>query len=598
MPLIELRDISVGFGGPSLLDGVDLRIEPRERVCLVGRNGAGKSTLLSVLAGTLEPESGERTGDRALRVTALAQDQLEEYAGTVRDLVASGIPADEHAHGWQPVHQAEALVDRMQLDGAAMYATLSGGMRRRAWLARALAGAPDLLLLDEPTNHLDIEAIRWLEQFLSGWAGTLVFVSHDRAFMQALATRVVEIDRGRVFSWPGDYENYIRRRDARLEAEQTEQAQFDRKLAQEEQWIRQGIKARRTRNEGRVRALKDMREQRRERRAKTGNARMRLNTAEKSGKLVIEAEGVNFAWDGRPVIRDLSVTIMRGDRVGIIGPNGAGKTTLLGLLTGGLQPDSGTLHRGTRIELAVYDQHRAQLDPERSVLDNLADGSEYVTVGGEKRHAFSYLADFLFEPARIRTPVRALSGGERNRLMLARVLARPSNLLVLDEPTNDLDVETLELLEELLMQYTGTVLLVSHDRSFLNNAVTSTLVLEGGGRVAEYVGGYDDWLRQRPAEEPGRDRAAAPAQDVRPRPPGARKLGNKERGELAALPGRIESLEAEQAELHAQMAGAGFYQQPEAAIAAAGERLQAIEAELEQVFARWEELEALKDGGG
>jgi ATP-binding cassette subfamily F protein uup len=467
---------------------------------------------------------------------------------------------------------------------------------------------PDLLLLDEPTNHLDIQAIDWLEGFLPEFPGAILFVTHDRLFLRKLATRILELDRGRLTDWPGNYDNYLRRREERLHAEQVANARFDQKLSEEEVWIRQGIKARRTRNEGRVRALKDLREERRERREQMGKARLRLGEAERSGKLVVEAEDVTYAWGGAPVVRDLNTLILRGDKVGIMGPNGAGKTTLLKLLLGQLEPNSGSIRRGTNLQVAYFDQLRAQLDEDQSVLDNVAGGSDKVTIDGHSRHVLSYLKDFLFTPERIRQPVRALSGGERNRLLLARLFTQPANLLVMDEPTNDLDTETLELLEELLLDFQGTLLLVSHDRALLDAVVTSTLVFEGDGRVREYVGGYEDWRRQRPAPEPEKGRLVKSAKastgapvKVAPGPaPDAKthakrdKLGFKEQRELEALPARIEVLEAEVAGIHARMADAVFYQGSGTDIAATRDRLGALEKELAAAYVRWEALEALK----
>ncbi|RKZ35316.1 MAG: ABC transporter ATP-binding protein, partial [Gammaproteobacteria bacterium] len=499
----------------------------------------------------------------------------------------------ETAGGWGIDQRVETVLSRVSLDGDADFAALSGGVKRRAMLARALVQEPDLLLLDEPTNHLDVTSIDWLEGFLASYAGTVLFVSHDRAFARRLATRVVEMDRGVLTSWPGDFDVYLRRKAEMLETEARQSAKFDRKLAQEEAWIRQGIKARRTRNEGRVRALEKMREERRARRARMGKANLRLADAIPSGRLVAEVQDVSYAWEDQPIVRDLSTIILRGDRVGVIGPNGCGKSTLLQLLLGQLPPDSGRVRLGTRLEVAYYDQLRESLDPAATVRDTVGGGSDQVEMGGRSRHIMSYLQDFLFSAERARSPVSSLSGGERNRLMLARLFLRPANLLVMDEPTNDLDVETLELLEELLQKFEGTLLLVSHDRAFLDNVVTSTLVFEGDARVAEYAGGYQDWLRQRPAaatpEAKPASRQAAPVRERKV--PGRRKLSHKEQRELKSVPGLIEKLEAERESLHAKMTDPEFYRGESTAIAEAKSRLDAVEAELKQAYARWEALE-------
>ncbi len=534
MSLITLQNISLSFGSPPLLDNLDLSIDQGERICLIGRNGEGKSTLMKLIAGELAADEGQVRKRDGVRIARLTQEVPRGYAGTVFELVADGLgelaglvkryhqlcaelaeeggeaamqrlssvqQEMEAAGGWQLEQQVGQVISRMQLDPDAAFESLSGGMKRRVMLARALVGDPDLLLLDEPTNHLDIESIAWLEEFLLGWKGSLLFVTHDRAFLRRLATRILELDRDRLSDWPGDYDNYLRRKAEMENAEAQENARFDKKLAQEEVWIRQGIKARRTRNEGRVRQLQAMREQARQRRRKQGSARLELNAAERSGKLVCEAEGISYSWEGRPIVRDLSTTILRGDRIGIIGPNGCGKSTLLNLLLGKLQPETGTIRLGTKVEVAYFDQLRAQLDEEATVIDNVGGGRDSVTVNGRQKHIIGYLQDFLFPPARARQPVKSLSGGERNRLLLAKLFTRPANLLVLDEPTNDLDVETLELLEELLLDFDGTLLLVSHDRAFLDNVVTSTLVFEGEGRVNAYVGGYSDWLAQREKQQ-------------------------------------------------------------------------------------------------
>ncbi len=629
MALITLRDIQLGFGGAPLLDGVSFSIEPGERICLLGRNGAGKSSLMKLLAGELQPDDGRMVLTQGARVARLTQEVPDDTQGSLFDVVAGGIGELgalvqryhqisvqlehsqapellaqlarvqhelEAADGWQLEQRVETVISRLSLDSEAVFDQLSGGLKRRALLARALAPGPDLLLLDEPTNHLDIESIEWLEEFLLGYGGTLLFITHDRAFLRSLATRILELDRGRLTDWPGDYDNFLRRKEEMLHAEEMEQQRFDKKLAQEEVWIRQGIKARRTRNEGRVRALKKMRDERLQRREQDGSARLSLQEAERSGKLVVEAEGVDYAWEGKPVIRNFSTTILRGDKVGVIGPNGSGKTTLLNLLLGRLAPDSGSVRLGTKVEVAYFDQLRAALDPTASVRDNVAEGSDQVEVSGKKKHVISYLQDFLFTPDRAAQPVSALSGGERNRLLLAKLFTRPFNVLVMDEPTNDLDVETLELLEELLLEYQGTLLLVSHDRAFLNNVVTSTLVFEGGGRVAEYVGGYDDWQRQRQPVAANKPAAAGKKPDLdraRPKPKSAaKKLGYKEQRELETLPKRIEELEEELVVIQGRMADPAFYQQDGDGIAAQKTRLSEVEAELEQAYGRWEELES------
>ena len=601
MALLSLRDVSLAFGGPRLLDRVDWQIERGERVCLLGRNGEGKSTLLRLIEGQLEPDEGAVIRQQGLRIARLPQEVPEGQGGTVADEVAEGLADEGHGPGHAD-HRVEAIISRMGLDAGALFESLSSGMKRRVLLARALVADPDILLLDEPTNHLDIEAIRWLEDFLLRSVGTLVFVTHDRAFLGRLATRIAELDRGRLDDWACDYATFLERKEQLLAAEERQAALFDKKLAQEETWIRKGIEARRTRNEGRVRALKAMREARLRRRERQGAARMQLQEAERSGNLVIEAKGVGFAYgDGadqssRPVIRDLTTTIMRGDKVGIIGPNGSGKTTLLRLLLGGLEPQDGTVRHGTNLEVAYFDQLKATLDEEKTVQKNVSD-YDMIPIDGQSRHVIGYLQDFLFPPERSRSLVKFLSGGERSRLLLARLFTRPSNVLVLDEPTNDLDIETLELLESLLVGYQGTVLLVSHDRAFLNDVVTSTLAIEADGRVKEYDGGYDDYLRQRREEAPVEPKAPpAPAPpSSRPRSDRPRKLSHKERKELESLPGRIEQLEAARAELHDAMADPEFYRQDGGAIAEAKARLEAMESELAIAYERWEALESLAD---
>ncbi|MBS7455622.1 ATP-binding cassette domain-containing protein [Coralloluteibacterium stylophorae] len=622
MSLLSLLDVDFSIGGPLLLEHVSLTVEAGERIALIGRNGAGKSTLMRLVAGELKPDDGEVRVAGGVRIARLEQEVPAGASGSVFDVVAEGLGelgtwlADFHrishaaefdaeamtavqarldaAGGWDADRRVAETLERLGLDGEAVFARLSGGMKRRVLLARALVSAPDVLLLDEPTNHLDIEAIDWLEGFLKGWQGSLVFITHDRRFLRALATRIVEIDRGRLTSWPGDWANYQRRREERLNAEAQENARFDKLLAQEEVWIRQGIKARRTRDEGRVRRLEAMRVERRARREQTGNVRMDLAQGEASGKKVVEAKEVTLGFGERILVRDFTAKIMRGDRIGLIGPNGSGKTTLLKGLLGDLAPLAGEIVQGSNLQIAYFDQYRATLREDWNALDNVSEGREFVEVGGRRKHVLGYLQDFLFTPERARAPITRLSGGERNRLLLAKLFAQPSNLLVMDEPTNDLDVETLELLEELLGEYPGTLLLVSHDRDFLDNVVTSTLVMEGGGRVGEYVGGYSDWLRQRPAADPGPPAAtrAEPAAPPAAAPaPAARKLSYKDARELEALPARIEALEARMAELTAQMNEPAFYQRDGAAIAAHSAEVAALQADLDAAYARWEALE-------
>ncbi len=597
MALIGLRDVSVAFGGPLLLDRVSLQIERGERVCLVGRNGAGKSTLMRIINGDLTPDAGEIVRQQGVRTALLPQEVPHELQGTVFEIVSAGLEDSGFPQEatWRKALQVENTLSRMSLSPEARFESLSAGLKRRVLLARGLARDPDLLLLDEPTNHLDIEAIGWMEELLLRMSGTLVFVTHDRMFLQKLATRIVEVDRGRLVDWACDYATFLKRREAALEVETEHWVQFDKKLAREEVWIRQGIKARRTRNEGRVRALEALREERCRRRERVGTIRLRAQEAARSGKLVIEADGVSFGYgDEPPIVRDFSTILMRGDKVGIMGPNGSGKTTLLRLLLGELEPRKGTLRYGVNLKPAYFDQLRAQLDEEKSVVENVGQGNDTILFNERPLHVMSYLQDFLFSPERARSPVRTLSGGERNRLLLALLFTKPANLLILDEPTNDLDTETLELLEGLLLDYPGTVLLVSHDRAFLNNVVTSTLVLEGEGHVGEYVGGYDDWLRQRKVRAPSPHAKAAPrngrVRSERERP---LTLSYKEKRELETLPQRIETLEAEQEALFEVMADPAFYQRSGEEIAAAKKRLDSVAQELEEAFQRWEALEAL-----
>ena len=589
MALLSLRDIRVAFGGPPLLDGASLQIASGDRICILGRNGTGKSTLLKVVNGEIAPDAGEIVRQQGVTVALVPQESPPGLSGTVHEVVSGG-----------PGMAAGKAISRLGLSPCADFGNLSGGMQRRVLIARALARESDILLLDEPTNHLDIDGIAWLENFLLREARTLLFVTHDRMFLRKLATRIVELDRGRLRDWACEYDTYLGRREADLAAESAQRARFDKRLAEEETWIRRGVKARTTRNEGRVRALERMREERRARREQVGAVRMQAQRVLPSGRLVVEARGVEAGFGDRPVIRDFSTTILRGDRVGVIGPNGSGKTTLLRVLLGELPPRTGTVRLGTRLTVAYSDQLREGLDEERTVAENLGDGSDTVTVNGRSRHVIGYLQDVLFSPDRARSPVRVLSGGERNRLQLAKLFTKPFNLLVLDEPTNDLDIETLDLLEGLLLEYTGTLLLVSHDREFLNNVVTSTLAIGADGTVAEYVGGYDDWLKQRGENVPPQTGTAPTVREnPRPKREGPRKLSFRERRELSELPGRIRdaeteiaALEAERDELHRAMADPAFYRQDGARVAQCRVRLEAVQTGIEEAYHRWESLEA------
>ncbi len=628
MALIWINDVSISFGGPLLLAGAKLQVEAGERIGLVGRNGSGKTTLLKALAGDIAADQGEIRKNGDVKIALLPQDVPEDLPGTVYDVVAAGDrnhaellrayheltlrlaqPGDsdllgrlaqtqqelETAGGWQQHQAVKRIITRTGLDENATFRFLSAGLKRRVFLAKALVNEPDLLLLDEPTNHLDLNAILWLEEFLKKYEKTIMFVTHDRVFLQDLATRIVEIDRGALLSFACDYGTYLERREAMLEAEEKQRQNFDKKLAEEERWIRQGVQARRTRNEGRVRALQQLRQERAQRREQTGSARLLIQEAKRSGKLVIEAEKIAFAYDDQKIIDAFSTTILRGDKVGIIGPNGSGKTTLLRILLGQLPPLAGTLRRGTGLEIAYFDQLRAQLDENKTLKENIAGGSDTVFVNGAPRHIVGYLRDFLFPPEQIMAPLKSLSGGERNRLLLARLFCLPSNVLVLDEPTNDLDVETLELLEDRLLAYSGTVLLVSHDRAFLNNVVTSTIVFEGDGRLQEYVGGYDDWLRQRPVlPEPAGTPTKAP-KEKRERPPQEkRKLSFKEAQTLTELPQIIAALEDEQKLLWKSINDPAFYTGKDAAkVRAVNDRLEALEKELAEAYQRWNDLEDL-----
>jgi ATP-binding cassette subfamily F protein uup len=632
--LIALEQVSIGFGHLPLLIDATLRLERGERVCILGRNGTGKSTLLQILAGVQRPDQGTVRREPGARTALLVQDVPLSSDRPVFDVVAEGlgelselVAAYHHAavevaahpdpalletlgrlqqtleerDGWRLEQRVEQVVARLQLPSEAAVDTLSGGWRRRVLLARALVAQPDILLLDEPTNHLDIDAIAWLETVVADYPGAVVIVTHDRVFLQRVATRIVELDRGRLTSWPGDYANYQRRQAERLADEAVRHAKQDKKLAVEEAWLRQGIKARRTRNEGRVRALMLSRVERANRRTEIGAVRLYAERAEPSGRVVFEVEGVDKSFDGTLVVRDVTSRILRGDRVGLIGPNGAGKTTLLRLLLGELAPDQGTVRRGTNVQVAYYDQQREQLDPERTVFDTVGDGNDTVTVNGESRHVHGYLRDFLFSRDRASSRIKALSGGERNRLLLARLFTRPANVLVLDEPTNDLDLETLELLEAQLVDWSGTLLLVSHDRAFLDNVVTSTLVFEEDGQVTEYVGGYQDWLRQRPAAQDPKPTGRGQSRQEAAGATGkvvamaaftaTQRLSYNEQRELVALPDRIDTLEADAQRLQETVAGPDFYLESADTIKTTLARLEQAKAELEQTYARWEALE-------
>lgn len=599
MSLVTVRELRIGFRGPLLLDGVSCQIESGERIGLLGRNGAGKTTLLRILSGQVEPDGGQVVYAPGATVSLLPQDVPQYLTGTIQELVAQGLHTAiiDHDTAWRAEQRVKRILAEMQLAAETRFETLSSGMKRRVLLARAIVSEPALLLLDEPTNHLDLTAIEWLENFLSRWKTTLVFVTHDRMFLRNLATRIFEIDRGRVFDWSCDYDTFLSRKEAALAAEETQNALFDKKLAEEEVWIRTGIKARRTRNEGRVRALEKLRRIRSDRRESTGKVQLAIQEGERSGMLVAEVDRVSFAYGDRSIVRDFSTSIMRGDKVGIIGPNGAGKTTLLRILLGQLEPQGGSVRLGTNLQVAYFDQLREQLNDEASVQENVADGYDTVRIGGASRHVIGYLRDFLFSAERARLPVKFLSGGERNRLLLAKLFTKPANVIVLDEPTNDLDAETLELLEGRLVEFAGTVLVVSHDRMFLNNVVTSTIVFEEDG-AREYFGGYDDWLRQRKAVLPRKisdpSISRVPPRSVKEGPTaGQRRLNFKQRQELDVLPRTIEEFDAAIAALHREMAEPQFYQQPGTHIAAEQARLKQLEEQLAAAYRRWEELEQL-----
>ncbi|MBA4501924.1 ATP-binding cassette domain-containing protein [Marinobacterium marinum] len=627
MPLVKFEGVSVSFSAAPLLDKVDFQIDPGERVALVGLNGAGKSTLMKLVSRDIHVDQGSVWQDPAIRVAQLPQMLPAADERRVYDVVAEGL-ADvvqlreafealshqtdaaslqkmEHLQhqleaqdGWHLEQQVQTVLDRLGLDADTRMSELSGGWRRRAALGAALVQKPDLLLLDEPTNHLDIETIEWLEQMMLDFRGAILFVSHDRALVEKLATRIVELDRGNLTSFPGSYDRYLELKQQLLEEEERQNAEFDKKLAQEERWIRQGIKARRTRNEGRVRALEQMRRDRSQRRERQSGASFGLEEAQKSGKLVAELEDVSMSYENKPLLQHFSLKVQRGDRIGLIGANGSGKSTLLKILLGHLQPESGKVRLGTKLEVAYFDQLRGQLDPEKSVIDNVSGGRESVEINGQSKHIIGYLQDFLFSPERARTPVKALSGGECNRLLLARLFSQPANVLVLDEPTNDLDIETLELLEEILLGFDGTILLVSHDRRFLDNVVTSSVVFEGDGQVREYVGGYQDWLRQRPTPKVEAAKPAdKPATQSRPVKKQSKKLSYKLQRELDQLPARLEEAEQALAALQEVVATPDFYTGDHEQVADTLAQLQQQELLLETLMERWVELEALQEGG-
>ncbi|MZI93262.1 ABC transporter ATP-binding protein [Vibrio sp. CAIM 722] len=635
MALITINNGLLAFGDHPLLDNADFALQENERVCLVGRNGAGKSTLMKVLSGDILLDDGKMSVTQDVVVSRLEQDPPRDEQGTVYDYVAAGQaevskqlkiyndlldrvaedPSEsnikklatvqeqlEHSGAWRFDDRIKNVLGALNLDAHTLLTELSGGWQRKAALARALVCDPDMLLLDEPTNHLDVSTIEWLEGFLKDFRGSIIFISHDRAFIKSMATRIVDLDRGQLSSFPGDYENYLIAKEEALRVEDMQNAEFDKKLAQEEVWIRQGIKARRTRNEGRVRALKKLREERSELREVQGKVNLQIDDAARSGKIVFEAEHLNYAIEGKNIINDFTFNVMRGDRIALIGPNGCGKSTLLKLLLGEKEPDAGRLHCGTKLEVAYFDQYREVLDPEKSVIDNLADGKQEVMVGGRQRHALSYLQDFLFAPKRARTPVKALSGGEKNRLLLARIFLRQNNLLVLDEPTNDLDIETLELLEDLLANYQGTLLLVSHDREFVDNTVTTSWIFEGDGQIEEFVGGYHDAQQQRAQVKAARqsDERKEKVKEVEESPknaqskPKSKKLSYKLLRELEALPEKLEQLENEIGSLQEQVNNPEFFARPVDETQPILDKLAATEQELEIAFERWEELEAMQ----
>ena len=626
MPLVTLQDIYLSYGQPPLIDHINLVIERGERVCLIGRNGAGKSTLMKILTGQVIADEGVLKRASGVKIAQLEQSVPKDAEGSVFDVITQGLGAEgelakryhhlilelgndpsdqtmrdledcqselDRVNGWDINQRVEAIITKMDLNADVDISSLSGGYKRRVLLARALVCDPDLLLLDEPTNHLDIDAIQWVEQFLLKWEGSLLFISHDRRFMDNLATRFIEIDRGQLAEFNCNYATYLQRKEDILEVEERQNALFDKRLSQEEVWIRQGIKARRTRNEGRVRALESMRSEYADRRKQLGTARMDIQQADKSGKIVAEAQNISFTFEGgdsnEPVVRDFSTLIQRGDKVGFIGRNGVGKTTLIKLLLGELSPQQGTIKTGTNLNVAYFDQYRSALDEEKTVQDNVSGGKDMLEIGGKLRHVISYLQDFLFAPERCRQPVKALSGGERNRLLLAKLFTQPSNILVLDEPTNDLDIDTLDLLEELLIDYKGTIILVSHDRAFLNNVVTSTLVFEGDGSINQYIGGYDDWLRQRKAEQPAP--AQEPAKIQAKNKTAGKKLVYKDQRELDSLPKQIEELETQIAQISELISQPDFYKGERSETQATETQLANCQKQLSHCYERWEILE-------
>ena len=626
MPLVTLQDIYLSYGQPPLIDHINLVIKRGERVCLIGRNGAGKSTLLKILTGQITADDGVLKRTAGVKIAQLEQSVPEDAQGSVFDVITQGLGAEgelakryhhlilelgndpsdqtmrdleecqselDRVNGWDINQRVESIITKMDLDADVDIASLSGGYKRRVLLARALVCDPDLLLLDEPTNHLDIDAIQWVEQFLLKWEGSLLFISHDRRFMDNLATRFIEIDRGQLAEFNCNYATYLQRKEEILEVEDRQNALFDKRLSQEEVWIRQGIKARRTRNEGRVRALESMRREYADRRKRQGTARMDIQQADRSGKIVAEADNISFAFEGdqQPVVRNFSTLIQRGDKVGFIGRNGVGKTTLIKLLLSELTPQQGSIKTGTNLNVAYFDQYRSALDEEKTVQDNVSGGRDMLEIGGKPKHVISYLQDFLFAPDRCRQPVKALSGGERNRLLLAKLFTQPSNVLVLDEPTNDLDIDTLDLLEELLIDYKGTIILVSHDRAFLNNVVTSTLVFEGNGNINQYIGGYDDWLRQRKTEQPASSQQPSKVQAKTAT--ASKKLSYKDQRELDNLPLEIENLETQIAEISELISQPDFYKGDRTETAKTETSLSELQQQLSHCYERWESLENL-----